>query len=155
MSVSPNEVEPLRATAPAGREVVAVVLTWRGRVGLFKRSGAVGHDAGKWHCISGHVDSGAGPYRQAVQEIWEETGLRFADMDVFEAGPTLRLPDAGDGLPWRVHTFRANTTRRRVRLNWEHVAHRWVRPCDVPRFSGQVGWLGEVLAAVGESGRTA
>ncbi len=73
MSVSPNEVEPLRATAPAGREVVAVVLTWRGRVGLFKRSGAVGHDAGKWHCISGHVDSGAGPYRQAVQEIWEAT----------------------------------------------------------------------------------
>ncbi|MFI9626597.1 NUDIX domain-containing protein [Streptomyces sp. NPDC052042] len=142
-----NELEPTPAAVPAGREIVAVVLTWRGRVGLFKRSGAVGHDAGKWHCISGYVDTEIGPYRQAIQEIWEETGLRCAEMDTFEAGPTLHLPDGRDGLPWSVHTFHANTTRRRIQLNWEHVAHRWVRPCDVPRFSGQVSWLREVLGA--------
>ncbi|WP_234422396.1 hypothetical protein, partial [Streptomyces sp. NRRL F-6674] len=34
------------------RQVVAVILMWRGRIGLFKRSGSVQHDAGLWHCIT-------------------------------------------------------------------------------------------------------
>ncbi|MDQ8702521.1 NUDIX domain-containing protein [Streptomyces sp. LHD-70] len=127
--------------------VVAVVLTWRGRIGLFKRSRDVGHDAGHWHCITGHLDNGDSAHAQALLELFEETGIPAAELTDFRPGPVLELPDAR-GHCWRVHTFRAGTTRRKLRLNWEHDAYRWVRPQDVPRFDGQVPWLRNVLEAI-------
>lgn len=128
------------------RDVVAVVLTRYERVGLFKRSRHVHHDAGAWHCITGYVDPGRSPLQQAVEELWEETGLRVTDLESLDAGPVLDLPDAGGGRPWVVHTFAAATTERRLTLNWEHDQYRWVRPARISRFDGRVPWLSEVLA---------
>jgi 8-oxo-dGTP pyrophosphatase MutT (NUDIX family) len=131
----------------SGRAVVAVVLTWRERVGLFKRSSLVRYDAGAWHCITGYLDPGRSSLQQAAEELWEETGLGIVNLERLEAGPVLRLPDARDGQPWIVHTFRATTRERRLTLNWEHDRYRWVRPAQVRRFDGQVPWLADVLAA--------
>lgn len=125
-------------------ECVALVLTWRNRVGIFKRSQRVGSDRGRWHCITGHLDPGRGALEQAVQELHEETGLGVADLDRFDPGPVLVLADPRGGW-WRVHTFRAATRVRRLELNWEHDAYRWVAPARLRRFDGQVPWLGQVL----------
>ncbi|MEV5845450.1 NUDIX domain-containing protein [Streptomyces sp. NPDC051985] len=136
--------------APRGPErgtVVAVVLTWRGRVGLFKRSRHVGHDAGLWHCVTGFVDDGNSPQAQALRELFEETGVTVAELTGFRTGPVLDLADARGGV-WRVHTFQAETERRRLRLNWEHDSYRWVRTRFLTRYDGQVPWLREVLNAV-------
>jgi 8-oxo-dGTP pyrophosphatase MutT (NUDIX family) len=130
------------------RQVVAVVLGWRGRVGLFMRSRSVRHDAGAWHCITGYLDNGEPPMRRAAQEVFEETGLGVTDLDQLNGGPVLGLPDPRGGRPWTVHTFAATTSHRNLRLNWEHDAYRWVRPAKVPRFDGQVPWLADVLKAV-------
>jgi NUDIX domain len=136
--------------------VVAVVLGWRGRIGLFKRSREVGHDTGLWHCITGFLDVGdvtdsTGEEDlarvQALLELFEETGITVADLLDFRSGPVLELVDARGGC-WRVHTFRAETERRQLRLNWEHDAYRWVPPQSVARFDGQVPWLRDVLAEV-------
>jgi len=132
-----------------GRSIVAVVLTCRGKVGLFKRSPAVCHDAGRWHCVTGYLDGDNGPWLQVALELYEETGLTVNDLDQLTEGPVLTLNDSGGGSsPWRVHTFSAQTSRRRLALNWEHDAHRWVAPHELPRFDEQVGWLGDVIAAV-------
>jgi 8-oxo-dGTP pyrophosphatase MutT (NUDIX family) len=131
------------------RDVVAVVLGWRGRVGLFKRSALVGHDQGLWHCITGYVDGADFPgaaRRQALVELYEETGLAVADLDALEPGPVLTL--SGGGGLWNVHTFSAATSQRRLALNWEHESYRWVRPSAVSRFCGRVPWLTDVLRAV-------
>jgi 8-oxo-dGTP pyrophosphatase MutT (NUDIX family) len=130
------------------RDVVAVVLTRYERVGLFKRSRHVRHDAGAWHCITGYVDPGRSPLQQAVEELWEETGLRVTDLHRLVAGPVLDLPDVSGGRPWVVNTFAAATTERRLTLNWEHDQYRWVRPARISRFDGRVTWLADVLAAV-------
>jgi 8-oxo-dGTP pyrophosphatase MutT (NUDIX family) len=133
--------------APAGsRDVVAVVLTWRSRVGLFKRSQAVAHDAGLWHCVTGYLED-TDPLACALREIHEETGLTVSDLGELRTGPVLSLAGRR-GSAWIVHTFIADTTRRRLSLNWEHVDHRWVKPRDLPRFDGQVSWLSQVLSAV-------
>ncbi|CAL9374030.1 hypothetical protein SUDANB6_00919 [Streptomyces sp. enrichment culture] len=133
--------------------VVAVVLIWRGRIGLFKRSCQVGHDAGLWHCITGFAEGENSTQVQALRELFEETGLSVAELTGFRIGPVLDLEDARGGV-WRVHTFRAETERRRLRLNWEHDAYRWVRPRFVDRFDGKVPWLRHVLSAVLASGPT-
>jgi 8-oxo-dGTP pyrophosphatase MutT (NUDIX family) len=129
------------------RQVVAVVVTRRGRVGLFKRSASVRDDAGAWHCITGYLEPERSPLQRAAEELWEETGLALSDLDQLNAGPILKLPDSRGGQHWTVHRFTANTNRRRLTLNWEHDSYRWVRPTVIPRFDGQVRWLSEVLAA--------
>lgn len=142
-----------RVDTAVGNEVVAVVLMWRGRIGLFKRSQAVGHDRGLWHCITGYVDdpdSEDAPLHQGLLELYEETGLGVTDLDAFDEGPTLHL--RGPSGSWLVHTFAARTTQRRLSLNWEHDAYRWVKEGSVRRFEGQVDWLTDVLRAVADCG---
>ncbi|TYL55512.1 NUDIX domain-containing protein [Nocardioides sp. BGMRC 2183] len=129
------------------RTVVAVVLAWRGRIGLFKRSAAVAHDQGLWHCISGYVEPDAVPLAQAVIELSEETGLSVDDLSGIVPGPVLTLADARSG-DWTVHTFLAYTDQRRLRLDGEHDTYRWVRPHLLASFDGQVTWLSDVVEAV-------
>ena len=137
-----------RPTSWGPRHIVAVILMWRGRIGLFKRSESVQHDVGLWHCITGYLDADSDPVRQAIQEIWEETLLPARALEHLTAGPTLRLADPRGGQDWTVHTFLACTSQRRLTLNWEHEAYRWVRPGKLSQFDGQVAWLTDVLQAI-------
>lgn len=130
--------------------VVAVVLQWRHRVALFKRSQQVTHDQGLWHCVTGYLEQEVqDPRLQAILELYEETGLAVSDLDEFTAGPVLKMQQCA--ITWKVHTFRAETRRRRLNLNWEHDSYRWVPHVKVQRFAGRVGWLDEVLAATAAS----
>jgi ADP-ribose pyrophosphatase YjhB (NUDIX family) len=133
-------------TVSSSRRVVAVVVEWRGRIALLRRSDTVDHDCGRWHCVTGYIEDGVSPEQQALDELYEETALGLADLDALEAGNVLLLPD-DRGRLWQVHTFRAVTRQRRLTLDGEHNAHRWVRPADVARFGNRVAWLDDVLAA--------
>lgn len=130
------------------RVVVAVAVLWRGKVGLFRRSHAVAHDQGRWHCITGYLERGVSARHQALLELHEETGLGVADLVSFDRCGALSLADQ-DGHLWTVHTYRATTTRRRLQLNEEHDGYRWVPPAGVARYSNQVSWLEQVLVASG------
>lgn len=138
---------PLRTEDPQNGEVVAVVVTWRGRIGLFRRSKRVSSDAGRWHCITGFVERDETPLEGAARELHEETGLAVRDLSLLRDGPVLTLVGQ-DGGEWLVHTFLAATDMRRLRLNYEHDAYRWVSPGRLARFDGQVAWLRDVLRAV-------
>lgn len=128
------------------REVVAVVLDYHGRIALLKRSRTVGHDQQLWHCITGYLEPGASPEQQARLELYEETGLRSQDIVLLESRAQLTLADTA-GNPWLVHTFKATTSRRKLRLDHEHLSYRWTHPSKVSRFSNRVDWLGLVLDA--------
>lgn len=139
---------PTCVTGVGTRTVVAVAVLWRGRVGLFRRSAYVDHDRGLWQCVTGYVQADATPAQQAFAELHEETGLGVVDLDSFVEGEVLNLSDS-QGEMWTVHTFRALTMRRRLALNEEHDAYRWVQPRAVARFGNRVSWLSEVLLAAG------
>jgi 8-oxo-dGTP pyrophosphatase MutT (NUDIX family) len=135
---SPAEFQP--------RAVVAVIVERHGRIALFRRSQSVGHDRGRWHCITGYLEPGASPEEQAFVELREETGLTEVDLTDFRLGTPLLLTDhSGD--PWLVHTFTAVTPRRRLSINDEHDDFRWTAPSKVRRFSNRVVWLDQVLEA--------
>lgn len=128
------------------RPVVAVVLEWRDHVLLLKRSAQVSHDQGKWHCVTGYIETGRSAVQQAADELFEETGLRLVDLTSLEAGPVLSIRDAA-GQAWQVHTFAATTMHKRLTLNWEHETYRWVAPRRVGKFDGRVQWLDDVIRA--------
>lgn len=131
----------------ASRTIVAIIL-YRGRhMGLFRRSGSVGHDAGLWHCITGYLDSGVTPAEQAHIELAEEAGLKAQDIDALVPCTELDLSDRAGRL-WKVHTFCAQTRCRLLRLNWEHDAYRWVQPQRLHFVTDRVEWLNDVMQAV-------
>ena len=149
MEQAANRDVPSHPDSTAAHRAVAVVLTWNGRVGLFRRSQDVDHDRGKWHCVSGLIPPDRTPPEQACIELAEETGLSFEAIECLVGGPVLQLADEEDARStWTVHTFVARVTQRRLELNWEHDGFRWVRPRDIARFDGQVSWLGDVLESV-------
>ncbi|MFE4542305.1 NUDIX domain-containing protein [Arthrobacter sp. NPDC056727] len=130
---------------------MAVVLQWRGKIAMLKRSNTVGHDRGRWHCITGYLEPGASPREQAVLELAEETGLTRTEILDLAPGPTLTLID-NTGATWIVHTFTAMTSKRRLSLDWEHESFRWTAPEKTARFANRVPWLDTVLAATGHLG---
>jgi ADP-ribose pyrophosphatase YjhB (NUDIX family) len=148
MSTVLDVAEVPTLTCPASRTVVAVVVEWREKIALLKRSQNLHHDRGRWHCVTGYVESGATPREQAFLELFEETGLARTDVLDLRPGAGLVLPD-GTGQPWLVHTFTAVTSRRRLKLDWEHDAYRWTAPGKTPRFANRVSWLDPVLEATG------
>ncbi|MFB9859470.1 NUDIX domain-containing protein [Paenarthrobacter aurescens] len=133
---------------PAGRTVIATVIEWRGKIALLKRSRSLGHDSGLWHCITGFLEVGVSPKQQAIDELFEETGLQAEDLLDLRPGPHLVLAD-GAGNPWLVHTFTVSTSQRRLRMDWEHESYRWISASKVKRFSNRVSWLDDVLTATG------
>ncbi|WP_427132309.1 NUDIX domain-containing protein [Pseudarthrobacter sp. S9] len=131
---------------PSTQTVVAVVIEWRGKIALLKRSRDVHNDRGLWHCITGYLEPGASPKQQALQELIEETGLHAATLLDLRAGPDLVIISK-DATPWLVHTFTAVTSQRRLKIDWEHDAYRWITPNKVKRFVNRVAWLDDVLHA--------
>lgn len=133
---------------PPDHVVVAAVIEWRGRIALFRRTRHVGHDSGRWHCITGFVEAGATPEQQTLEELFEETGLQAKDLLDLRQGPDLVIADSS-GTPWLIHTFTALTSRRRLKVNWEHDSYRWTDPHKAKRFANRVSWLDTVLEATG------
>lgn len=133
---------------PLDHVVVAAVIQCRGRIALFRRSRRPGHDSGLWHCITGFLEAGATPEQQTLEELLEETGLQATDLQALHQGPDLVVADHS-GAPWLVHTFTALTTRRRLKINWEHDSYRWTDPRKARRFTNRVTWLDSVLDATG------
>ena len=129
------------------RAVVAVVVQWRGRIALFKRSQSVGHERGLWHCITGYLEPTVSPLQQALAELEEEAGLVLGDLASFRPGEQLQISDH-EGNPWLVHTYTAVSKRRRLTINDEHDAYRWAAPGKIRRFSNRVPWLDTVLGSL-------
>ena len=133
------ELPGVRATP-----VVTAVLRNRGRILIVRRSEKVGSFRGRWSAISGHLERREDPKARAVQEVREETGLRGL---VFRAAgaPILARHDA---TMYVVHPFLFDVPSRRVRLDWENVEHRWVRPGEELDRLHTVPRLKDVVAAV-------
>jgi len=130
--------------------VVTAFLLRRGRGGhrllLLRRSGRVGTYRGRWAGVSGYLEDE--PLRQALREVAEETGLGAEDVALSAAGSPVVAPDPRLGRRWVVHPFLLEVRPgRQVRLDWEHVAGRWVRPSSVFLYP-TVPRLPEALHAV-------
>lgn len=126
-----------------GRPVVTAILWNRGRVLIVRRSNRVGSFQGRWSAISGFLEGREDPKSRALQEIREETGIKRPRFR--KAVPPLHA--RSDSTIFIVHPFRFDTASTRVKLDWENVEYRWVRPEDLDRFR-TVPRLREVVASV-------
>jgi 8-oxo-dGTP pyrophosphatase MutT (NUDIX family) len=111
---------------PAGFELAASVVLWRGKEILVMKR-AAGFSAGGWFVPGGHLEAGERPTEACARELFEETGitldpaeLRIVDVMSYNTGGrsdahiiiySARCPDGAE-----------------PDINNEHLAARWMTP---------------------------
>lgn len=121
--------------------VVNALLMRQGKILLMKRSQKLGTHGGFWHVVAGYLGDVA-PKERALREIAEETGIMRGAVEFVRAGKAFPLSDAKSGKTFLVHPLLFTLRRpQRIRLDWEHTAHRWVDPNDLRRFRLIPGFL--------------
>ena len=129
--------------------VATSVITSGGRILLVRRSGAMGTMPGLWSCVSGVIEGGEAALDRAVAEIREETGMGVGDAVLLRSGDPLLVDDPARGrrarAGWEISPFLFEARTRRVRLNRENSAYRWVRRSEIDCYNA-VPRLGEVVA---------
>ena len=109
------------------RHVVTSIVRSKGRLLLLRRSRKVGSYRGHWAGVSGFIEPHEDDISAARRELAEELSVdsprivrridpvRFRDKDVV----------------WCVHPFLVELKNPRIRTDWEHECHEWVRPEEV------------------------
>ena len=120
---------------------------------VLRRSERVGTYRGRWAGVSGYLEE-ASPLEQAQREIEEETGLSRREVSLLAEGEPLEVVDESIGVRWTVHPFLFEMITDRLKpvllkLDWEHVEARWVRPEEVAEMDTVPG-LAEALDRVYE-----
>ncbi len=123
--------------------VVTAILRNERRILIMRRSRRVGSFRGRWSAVSGYLEGDEDPRDRARREIREETGITGA---IFRAtaSPIIARDRA---TAYVVHPFLFDVPTRRVRLDWENVAGRWIRPADIEKYV-TVPRLKDVVSAV-------
>jgi len=129
------------------RAVVACFLRHGDKICLLKRSRAVASAQGRWHCVSGFVESGVGPLEQALAAIGEETGLVGDAIQLAASAAPIRIERPVQGWAWVIHPFLFDAASPDLRLDWEHDEYRWIEPADLAT-SDCVAWLPLVWRAL-------
>ncbi|MDK2880975.1 MAG: 8-oxo-dGTP diphosphatase [Clostridia bacterium] len=112
--------------------VVTCFLEHGGEVLVLKRSSRVGSYQQRWAGISGYIEEGNTPLKQALIELREEAGLQEDGVVLVKVGLPLEVVDEKLAVKWVVHPFRFRLEdRRKIALDWEHTECRWVNPAEI------------------------
>jgi len=110
------------------KRVVTAFIRHRGKILILRRSNKVGSYQGRWAGISGYLEEPS-PLDQVLKEIYEETALTAAQVQLFNAGAPFEVVDHELATCWLVHPFLFDTeVPQKIKLDWEHVALQWVEP---------------------------
>lgn len=127
-----------------------ILLTWRGRVGLFKKSGNCSSGSMPWQLLSVNqagscsvLDDGL---LQCIQLLHRGTGLTVRDILTIKSCPTVELSHGSQCTAHFVYVVETN--HRRLALGPGYSMYRWVKRPRIGRFDGGVDWLAPILEAV-------
>jgi len=129
------------------KRVVTCFVECEGKILLLKRSEKVGTYQGKWGAVAGYIEEGETPREAAEKEIREETGIQ--DFELMAEGEPYEFKDEELGIIWVIHPFRFRVRNREVKIDWEHVAARWITPEEMKSLD-TVPHLWESWLAVSE-----
>ena len=116
------------------KQVVTSFLQIGEKILLVRRSQRVGTNRGKWSAVSGYLEGAEQPLTRALTEIHEEVGLASEQINLVRIGESLRAFDAESDTVWVVHPFLFEARSDSVRLDWENVEYKWVKPEELALY---------------------
>jgi dienelactone hydrolase/8-oxo-dGTP pyrophosphatase MutT (NUDIX family) len=129
--------------------VVNVLLEHQGKILLLKRSQKVGTYRGLWLSVAGYLERGDNVLNQARKEVKEETGIKLGRLKGYQMAKSFKFIDKKIDRIWQIHPVLIKLKRKpKIRLDWESVAYRWVKPADIHNYQ-VVPSLLEVIKRVG------
>lgn len=113
----PNYVH-VKSYALVGQKAI---ICCEGKILVLQRSEKAG-GRGKWSLPGGGLDHGEDPLESIKREIQEETQLELDDIKPFSVRSYIDDKDFIVIIGYQAHP----TNQKKVVLNWEHDAYRWV-----------------------------
>ena len=120
-----------RYLLPEETPVVDIFVYHEKKLLLVKRSRRVGAHQGMWHVPAGFLPPNINIIDHAREELREEVGLARRDILSMKRGTVMKRVDENVQRVWVVHTVVVQSKTKKIRLNWEHDASRWVAPGKV------------------------
>ncbi len=134
------------------REVITVFIEHGGKVLILRRSHRVSTYQGRWAGISGSIEKS--PDEQALSEMREEAGLGPDDVRLIRKGEPLEVADEEKGILWVVYPYLFHVVQPdKIRLDWEHVEMRWIKPEEMEQMETVPGLI-QTLARVWGGGNS-
>lgn len=109
-----------------GIDVVTAFLESDGQILILRRSNSVKTMKEKWGAVSGYLENND-PLRQAIIEIYEETGLDSSKIQLVRSGDLLLAIDPENpGTSYNIHPYLFQSKSRNVTLSREHDRFKWI-----------------------------
>ncbi len=144
-----EQVSPEAGTSRGSAVHLDILLTWRGRVGLFKKSAHGSTGSTPWQLLSvpraGHASALDDELLQCIDVLHGGTGLAVRDILTIRCGPMVEVPHGSQSTQHVVYIVETN--QRRLALGPEYSVYRWVKKPRIGRFDGGAEWLAPVLEA--------
>ncbi|RLG71332.1 MAG: hypothetical protein DRO11_04705 [Methanobacteriota archaeon] len=116
------------------KKVVTAFLRYNKKILLLRRSRDVGSYRGRWAGISGYLEEGETPKQRALLEIEEETGTPPERVRFVSEGTPLTIQDEKMGILWVVYPLLFQTSKPKIKLDWEHVEAKWVNQEELNQY---------------------
>jgi len=115
--------------------VITVVIKYKDKILLLRRSERVGTYKGKWNFVAGYLDE-LRPIREKIlEELNEELGLDESFVSSICFGEPYKFKDKEINKTWIIHPVLVELKRApEIKLDWEHVEYKWLEPEDVKNF---------------------
>ena len=111
---------------------VAVFIRHGDQYLTLKRSNKVGQHKGRWAVVAGYLPKGEVPVAHAYEEALEEAGLHKKDLTLVKVGTKVLVHDPITDVRWRSTPVLFESSTKRIKLNWENTAYRWVPISRMP-----------------------
>ena len=117
-----------------GINVITAFLIFDHQILILRRSSNVKTMKEKWGAVSGYLENND-PLRQAIIEIYEETGLDSSKIELVRSGNVLVAIDPENvGTAYNIHPFLFHSKSKKVILSREHDQFRWVTMNELRRY---------------------
>jgi 8-oxo-dGTP pyrophosphatase MutT (NUDIX family) len=117
-----------------GVNVITAFLIFDHQILILRRSSNVKTMKEKWGAVSGYLENND-PLRQAIIEIYEETGLDSSKIELVRSGNVLVAIDPEDAsTAYNIHPFLFHSKSKKVILSREHDQFRWVTMNELRRY---------------------
>lgn len=120
--------------------VVNIVVKYRGKILIVRRSRGMRLYSGEWNGISGYLDDKKSMEEKVKEELRDELWIKARDIASIRVGGIFDVDDPRIGKTWVVHPVLATVKTDKIRLDWEAEEHRWIRPREVKKFKTVKGF---------------
>lgn len=133
--------------------VVGVLVKYKDKILLLKRSKKVLHYSGKWNVISGYLDELKTIRQKVLEELKEELGIEEDNILSIQTKEPYDFVDKDINKTWIIHPVLVNLKKKsNIKIDWEHSEYKWIKPEESKKFD-IVPSLGKGLENILPDGR--